>query len=71
VFQHPGNPDFPAGWTMRRTDNYGLLGVAWPGLQPFVLGPNRVITLRYRPSLQVTDGSPEKIKQEAGQKISK
>jgi hypothetical protein len=48
VFQHPGNPGFPAGWTMRRTDNYGFLGVAWPGLQPFVLEPNRTLTLRYR-----------------------
>lgn len=48
IFQHPGNPNFPAGWTLRRADNYGFLGVAWPGLTPVVLEPNQTITLRYR-----------------------
>jgi hypothetical protein len=48
IFQHAGNPGFPAGWTLRRADNYGFLGVAWPGLQPVTLEPNRPVTLRYR-----------------------
>ena len=45
IFQHAGNPDFPAGWCLR---HYGFLGVNWPGLEPVTLQPNRPVTLRFR-----------------------
>ena len=40
-----GNPGFPNGWTLR---NYGFLGVAWPGLEPYLLEPGKPLTVRYR-----------------------
>ncbi len=48
IFQHPSNPGFPTGWTLRGADNYGFLGVAWPGVQPAKMEPGRPVTLRYR-----------------------
>ncbi|MPY91024.1 MAG: hypothetical protein GEU99_24315 [Luteitalea sp.] len=48
IFQHEGNPGFPAGWTLRGSDKYGFLGVAWPGLEPVTLEPQRALTLRFR-----------------------
>ncbi len=45
IFDHPGNPGFPNGWTLR---NYGFLGVAWPGLELYTLKAGEPLTLRYR-----------------------
>ncbi|MBN1999469.1 PmoA family protein [candidate division KSB1 bacterium] len=45
IFQHAGNPAFPAGWCLR---HYGFLGVSWPGLTPFKFTPNEPVTLRFR-----------------------
>jgi hypothetical protein len=45
LFQHPENPDFPAGWTLR---HYGFVGVAWPGLERAVLEPGLPLVLRFR-----------------------
>ncbi len=51
IFQHPYNPDFPAGWCLRY---YGFIGVAWPGLKVLELGPGESFTLTFR--LYVHDG---------------
>jgi len=51
VFQHPYNPDFPAGWCLRY---YGFIGVAWPGLEVVELEPGESFTLKFR--LYVHDG---------------
>jgi hypothetical protein len=45
IFQHPTNPDFPAGWCLRY---YGFLGVSWPGLEKYTLRPGEPLTLRFR-----------------------
>ena len=45
IFQHPDNPDVPAGWTLR---HYGFLGVAWPGPEKYHFEPSTPLTLRYR-----------------------
>jgi hypothetical protein len=45
IFQHPYNPDFPAGWCLRY---YGFLGVAWPGIEVVTLNPGETIGLRFR-----------------------
>ena len=45
LFQHAGNPDFPAQWTLR---HYGFLGVAWPGNDGTTLAPGETVTLCYR-----------------------
>ncbi|MGH9163207.1 MAG: DUF6807 family protein, partial [Vicinamibacteraceae bacterium] len=48
IFQHERNPGFPAGWTLRQRDEYGFLGVAWPGVDGVTLEPGRPLTLRFR-----------------------
>ena len=45
IFQHSGNPDFPAGWCLR---HYGFLGIAWPGVQRIRLQPGESISLKAR-----------------------
>jgi len=45
IFQHPYNPDFPAGWCLRY---YGFLGVAWPGTEVVTLEPGESLTLGFR-----------------------
>jgi hypothetical protein len=45
IFQHPYNPDFPAGWCLRY---YGFLGVAWPGTEVVTLNPGETMDLRFR-----------------------
>jgi hypothetical protein len=45
IFQHPGNPDYPAGWCLRY---YGFLGVSWPGERIFTLVPGHPLKLRFR-----------------------
>ena len=45
VFQHPYNPEFPAGWCLRY---YGFLGVAWPGIEEVTLKPGEELTLSFR-----------------------
>jgi hypothetical protein len=54
VFADRGHPDVPPTWITRE---YGFLGVGWPGAEPVVLRPGRVVTLRYR--LWVHRGRPE------------
>jgi hypothetical protein len=45
LFDHPENIDHPNGWCLR---HYGFVGIAWPGVEPFVLQPGNPITARYR-----------------------
>ncbi len=45
IFEEPGNPGTPNGWTLRP---YGYIGLNWPGLQPYVLQPGQPIRERYR-----------------------
>ena len=45
LFDHPQNIDHPNGWCLR---HYGFVGIAWPGIEPFVLQPGNPITARYR-----------------------
>jgi len=45
IFDHSGNLDHPNGWCLR---HYGFVGIAWPGLEPFVLQPGDPLTARYR-----------------------
>lgn len=46
IFQHPGNPDYPArNWTLRP---YGFLGAAWPGESSYDIAPGATLDLRYR-----------------------
>jgi hypothetical protein len=44
----PANPAFPNGWCLRY---YGLLGVNFPGLEPYRLEPERPLGLKYRVTL--------------------
>lgn len=58
IFQHPGNPDFPArNWTLRR---YGFLGAAWPGERSHSISPGEGLDLRYR--LLIHRGTAEEAK---------
>lgn len=45
IFESPGNPGHPNGWSNR---SYGYLNPAWPGLGEFTLEPGRPLSLRYR-----------------------
>ncbi len=45
IFQHPYNPDFPAGWCLRY---YGYIGVAWPGIEMLELNKGDSLDLRFR-----------------------
>ena len=45
LFDHPAIIDHPNGWCLR---HYGFAGIAWPGVEPFVLQPGNPITARYR-----------------------
>lgn len=45
IFQHPYNPDFPAGWCLRY---YGYIGVAWPGIEVLELNKGDSLDLRFR-----------------------
>ncbi|HLA40857.1 MAG TPA: DUF6807 family protein, partial [Candidatus Glassbacteria bacterium] len=45
LFDHPGNLDHPNGWCLR---HYGFVGIAWPGVEPYVLTPGSPVTARYR-----------------------
>ncbi len=45
IFQHPENPDFPAGWCLR---HYGFIGVAWPGLKVYRFEKDQRLTLKFR-----------------------
>jgi hypothetical protein len=48
IFQHPSHPGHPAGWTLRVKDQYGFLGVAWPGWERVKLEPGKPVTVIYR-----------------------
>lgn len=52
VFQHPENPGFPGGWTLRY---YGFLGVAWPGSERYTIEAGESLVLQYR--MWVHEGS--------------
>jgi hypothetical protein len=39
------HPAFPPPWTLR---HYGILNVAWPGVESRTLSPGEVVTMRYR-----------------------
>ncbi len=45
ILCHPEHPDFPPPWTLR---HYGVLNVAWPGVEATTLPPKKRVTLRYR-----------------------
>lgn len=45
IFQSPENDGFPNGWCLR---HYGLMGMAWPGLDEFVFRPGVPVAWRYR-----------------------
>lgn len=45
IFQHPYNPEFPTGWCLRY---YGILGIAWPGVDEYSLAPQETLTLIFR-----------------------
>jgi len=52
LFDHPENIDHPNGWCLR---HYGFVGIAWPGVEPFVLQPGNPVTARYRVLLHRDD----------------
>ncbi len=54
IFQHAGNPRFPAGWCLRY---YGFIGVSWPGVEIIHLEPGKILTLRFR--VWVHDGDAQ------------
>ncbi len=54
IFQHSGNPRFPAGWCLR---HYGFIGVSWPGVEIIHLEPGKTLTLRFR--VWVHDGDAQ------------
>lgn len=45
LMPHPGTPDYPPSWQIRR---FGMLGISWPGLGRHVLPAGESITLAYR-----------------------
>lgn len=59
IFVHPDHPDYPPTWLIRNT-YAGILNVAWPGLEPFVLQPGKPVTLKYR--LVIHRGDAEQAK---------
>jgi hypothetical protein len=60
IFQHPYNPDFPAGWCLRY---YGFLGVAWPGIEVVTLNPGETIDLRFRIWIHEGDAAQGRVEQ--------
>ncbi len=53
IFDGPGNPGYPSGWSNR---SYGYLNPAWPGLGTFELRPRQTLHLRYRVWIHRGDG---------------
>lgn len=45
---HPQNIDPNPGWTLRCEDDYGYIGVSWPGLDGFDFEPGQTYTNRFR-----------------------
>ena len=66
IFQKEENKDFPAGWCLR---HYGFLGVAWPGVERFVLNSGESITLNFR--VLIHDGNVEEGNVEEHYKVFK
>jgi len=60
IFDSPGNPGFPSGWSNR---SYGYLNPGWPGLGKFELAPGRPLRLRYRVWIHRGDAVAGKVSQ--------
>jgi hypothetical protein len=60
IFQHSGNPRFPAGWCLR---HYGFIGVSWPGVEIIHLEPGKALTLRFRVWVHDGDAKQGKVQE--------
>jgi hypothetical protein len=60
IFQHSGNPSFPAGWCLR---DYGFIGVSWPGVEMIHLEPGSTLTLRFRVWVHEGDAQEGKVQE--------
>jgi len=60
IFQHAGNPRFPAGWCLR---HYGFIGVSWPGVEVIHLEPGQTLTLRFRVWVHQGDAQEGKVQE--------
>jgi hypothetical protein len=58
IFDSPGNPHFPNGWSNRA---YGYLNPAWPGLDKFELKTGVPLRLRYRVWIHRGDATAGKV----------
>ncbi len=64
IFQHQNNVNFPAGWCLR---HYGFLGVAWPGIEPFIMKKGDRLSLRFR--ILIHQGDSEKSRVESAYSV--
>lgn len=48
ILVNPGNIDPNPGWTLRGEDNYGYVGVSWPGRDTFDFEKGKTYQVKYR-----------------------
>jgi len=58
IFDSPGNPGFPSGWSNR---SYGYLNPAWPGLDTYQIKSGVPLRLRYRVWIHRGDAAAGKV----------
>lgn len=63
ILVDPTYPRFPAGWTVRVSDDYGFLGVNWPGVEPVTVKPNRPVVAKHRVWVHRGDVKKGKVKE--------
>ena len=59
IFQHKNNNNFPAGWCLR---HYGFLGVAWPGVESYLMNPGETLSLSFRIWVHQGDAETAQVK---------
>jgi hypothetical protein len=48
ILNHPANIEPLPGWILRTRDNYGFIGISWPGVDTFTFAPGNRYTNHYR-----------------------
>lgn len=62
IFVSPDHPDFPTTWIFRNS-YAGFLNASWPGLDPFILQPEKPVALKYRLYIHDGDAAAARIKE--------
>lgn len=63
IFQNETNENYPAGWCIR---HYGFLGVAWPGVNRYMMNPGEKLSLSFRIWIHQGDADESKVESAYG-----